>query len=79
VATTTAVLVILAIGIVRAALRPYHDAEERLHHCEERLAFLHGDALDRFGWLYGTPRMHNEPDNAYRKRLAMVRARTFAV
>jgi len=73
------VLAILAICIVRAALRPYHDAEERLHHCEERIAFLNGPALDRFGWMYGTPRQHGEPDDAYRKRLAGVRARTFAV
>jgi len=76
---TTTVLAILAICIVRAALRPYHAAEQRLHHCEERLAFVSGLALDRFGWLYGTPRQHAEPDDVYRKRLATVRARTFAV
>ncbi len=71
--------VVAAILIVRAALAPYQEDNNRLRASEERMAFLQGRALDHLGWLYGTPRRHNEPDVPYRKRLAAVRARSFAV
>lgn len=68
-----------AIFVVRAALGPYQRDNARLRHCEEHLALVRGSALDRVGWLYGTPRQHQESDEVYRKRLAMARARSFAL
>jgi hypothetical protein len=75
----TTVLVIAAILLLRPALSSLQRPYTRLRHCEERLAFVSGASLDRAGWLYGTPRLHDEGDDAYRKRIASARARTFAV
>lgn len=75
----TTVAVIVAILLVRTALGPFQATVERQRQCEEHLALVRGAALDKCGWLYGTPRLHDEPDDAYRKRIAMARARTFAV
>lgn len=72
-------LVIAAILLIRASLRPFQDGRERLRHCEEHLALVRGAALDRAGWLYGTPRLHDEDDDQYRRRIALARSRTFAV
>lgn len=75
----TTVAVIAAILLLRTSLRPLSSARDRLRHCEEHIALVRGAALDRVGWLYGTPRLHDEDDGSYRKRIALARSRTFAV
>jgi len=72
------VLALLAWLLVRT-LRPRYADRARLRHCEEHFALVRGADLDRAGWLYGTPRAHDEDDASYRRRIALARARTFAV
>jgi hypothetical protein len=73
------IAIVLASLVLVASLRPMVSAAQRLRQCEEHFALVHGGDLDRVGWLYGTPRMHDEADRAYRKRIALARSRTFAV